>query len=64
MNRFTAFSHELPLFPDSPDIWEDLDEVTRQQVVEQLARLLLRHEDTSACTPISGIESDTKGIIP
>jgi hypothetical protein len=61
MNRSTALSHELPLFPDTPDIWEGLDDVTRQQVLEHLARLLLGHGDTTHRPSIPSIHSDPKG---
>ena len=52
MNQPRSSVECFPLFPDEADIWESLDEPTREQVLDRLALLLLRHlEQTAWGTP-------------
>jgi hypothetical protein len=60
MKRSTAWDHDLPLFADPPDVWETLDEATRQQVLERLARLLLAHGKAVAGRSIPSLHPNPK----
>ena len=43
MNRPRSSSDDFPLFGGDPDVWESLGEPAKQQVLDHLAVLLLRH---------------------
>ena len=40
--------HPLPLFHAEPDVWNSLDGATREQVLDCLGLLLLRHLQPAA----------------
>lgn len=61
MNRaYSPFTDRL-LFANPPDIWESLDDATRQQVIERLARLLLEAWRQEAGRIITSHQSNQKG---
>jgi hypothetical protein len=39
----------LSLFPHEPEIWDGLDEPTREKVLDCLSLLLLQHLQATAC---------------
>jgi len=49
MNRPRFSFDGFPLFPGEPDLWNSLDELTQEQVLDGLAWLLLRHLQQTAC---------------
>jgi len=40
-----------PLFPQAPDVWESLDNKTKQEVETLIARLLFMHVDRQLPQP-------------
>ena len=48
MNRPRSSFDSFPLFAGEPDIWKSLDEPTKEQVLDYLAVLLLRHFEQTA----------------
>jgi hypothetical protein len=58
MKDFKAVCHELPLFAgsawsDPSCVWDTLDEVTRREVLERVAALLLAHVKADATGAVS-----------
>jgi hypothetical protein len=51
MNRPRSPFDGFPLFPGEPDIWDNLDELAQEQVLDCLALLLLRHLQQPARRP-------------
>jgi hypothetical protein len=50
MNRPRSPFDGFPLFPGEPDIWDSLDELAQEQVLDCLALLLLQHlQQTARC---------------
>jgi len=64
MKKSTAWFHELPLFAGAPDAWESLDEPTRRELLEHLARLLLAHPNAGARGPVPSQNPRTGGNTP
>ena len=63
MNRSRSSFDGLPLFAGEPDIWKSLDEPIKEQVLNALAMLLLRHigragADTLSCTTLQKEPTD------
>ena len=48
MKRSLSSFDGFPLFACEPDIWKSVDELTKEQVLDYLAVLLLRHLEQSA----------------
>jgi hypothetical protein len=48
MSRSCLSCEYLPLFAGEPDIWKSLDETVKEQVLDALATLLLRHLERSS----------------
>ncbi len=48
MSRPRSSFDGFPLFAGEPDIWKSLDEPTKEQVLDYLAVLLLRHLEQTA----------------
>ena len=62
MSRPRSSFDGFPLFAGEPDIWKSLDEPTKEQVLDSLAVLLLRHlEWTAPYAPTkSPVRKETK----